>query len=154
MTMSPIYQAVLEDLAREIALESPADLVAAEELIIDDHSVIFHYKGDDQGGDLMFFSRLGIPHTSNFTSVARRLLEANCLWSGTNGCTLGLEKDSGHVMVCACANVVGLQGATLAGMLDAFIDTVIEWKEIVAGKEEPQNTAQDPGTFGSFAMRA
>lgn len=133
------YQTLLEDYARLAGLAPVEDFLASQELVIADLVVGLALEGDADRGDIAFFASLGRPAPQ----VAREqllqlMLEANALWVGTGGCTLGLQAGSGAVLLCARAPLALCDAPALAAALDAFADVGLLWREVVQGRVSPE----------------
>lgn len=130
--MTETYYTLLHDLAAYLGLP-PDDVRRTEELVIDGLAVGLSFSGDEDVGDIVFFSDLGVPAADQIAGMYRTLLEANSLWIGTGGATLGIHSGSGHVLLCGRLPLEGLKGAGMAMVLDAFMDTAQFWKLYVGG---------------------
>ena len=64
-------------------------LAATQEIVIEGLSVGLLYDGDESIGDIVYFTQLGTPAPHRIASVYKTMLEANNLWIGTGGSTLG-----------------------------------------------------------------
>ncbi|CAB3662194.1 MAG: type III secretion system chaperone [Achromobacter pulmonis] len=133
------YQTLLADYARLAGLAPAEDFLASQELVIADLVIGLTVEGDADRGDIAFFTSLGRPAPQ----VAREpllqlMLEANALWVGTGGCTLGLQAGTGAVLLCARAPLALCDAPALAAALDAFADVGLLWREVVQGRVTPE----------------
>lgn len=149
--MNPTYEELLRQFAAHVGLDAQ-ELLSTEEVLIDGLAVGLQLEGDTADGDLVFFALLGAPSPEHLGRIARTLLEANNLWVGTGGCTLGLQQATGAVTLCGRMPLGALTGESLAMLLDGFVDTASFWKGFVEG------TPQDGGAPGAglahFNLRA
>ncbi len=84
---------------------------------------------------MVFFTRLGQPApAAGVEAVYRLMLQANALWSGTGGNTLGLHEPSGEVLLCGRIPLALCSAGGLSGLLEAFSETARVWREIVQGR--------------------
>ncbi len=128
------YTDLLERYAQFVGLSPVEELLAAEELVVGDVTVGLMNEGGD-AGEIVFFARLGRPSDhAGLEAVYRLLLQANALWSGTGGNTLGLHEPSGEVLLCGRVPLALCSAQALAGLLDAFSGTALVWREIVQGR--------------------
>jgi hypothetical protein len=97
--------------------------------MVDNEAIGLHLDGDPQRGDLVFFTALGKFAAVGGERVTRTLLEANHFWIGTGGCTLGLQPETGQVILCGRIRLEDIDGPQLAGLLDAFADTSAYWRD-------------------------
>ena len=135
--MSQAYRNLLTEFANEIGLQPLDQFLETEEVVIDDVTVSLFFEGDEELGDVVFFSLLGKPSAERLPAVTRVLLEANYLWAGTGGATLGMSPDDGTVIIAARLPLDTLNGAALASLLDSFVDSASFWRRYVAGEITP-----------------
>lgn len=115
------------------------DFLANQELVIADTAIGLASEGDPDFGDLVVFSTLGRPAADvEREKLMQLMLEANALWAGTGGCTLGLQAGTGAVLLCARLSLVATTASSLSAALQAFTDVALLWKEVVQGKVHPQ----------------
>lgn len=136
--MSEQYLQLLSGLANHLGLPSPDDFLASEELVINGQNIGFVFEpldpNEPQAGDVLLLAVLGAPAAHRQPDVHRLLLEANNLWSGTSGATLGLQQDTGNVVMATRLPLEGLLPEQFAGILETFLDTALFWKATVAGE--------------------
>jgi hypothetical protein len=60
------------------------------------------------------------------------LLDANFFWRGTNGATLGVERESRTVVLLETLPLAGLDIGRLEGRLQAFVNSAEAWVERLA----------------------
>jgi Tir chaperone protein (CesT) family len=151
--MSLAYRHLLAALAHEVGLDAEA-FVQAEEIVIDDITVSLYFEGDEDLGEVVFFSLLGQPAPERAAEAAQVLLQANYLWLGTGGATLGLHPDSGQVLIAGRTPLEGLDGAALASLLDSFTDTASFWRRYLRGEIGSHAQAVRQGDPVNLAQRA
>lgn len=128
------YQSLLENYARLTGLEPVADLLSAQELQVAGLSIGLTVEGGEDSGSIVFFTSLGVPAPQvSRENLLQLMLEANALWVGTGGCTLGLQADTGAVLLCARAPLALCDAPALVAAVDAFVDVGLLWREIVLG---------------------
>lgn len=141
------YEKLLRGLADHLGLDG--DLLArTQELVIDDLSVGLAYEGLEGFGDVLYFVNLGATQPGCSPEVYRTLLQANNMWAGTGGATLGLQSDTGNVILAGRVDLSTITPEGLAAMLDGFSDTGQFWKLFVAGTVDPGQSTSIP-----FGMR-
>ncbi|HZY20490.1 MAG TPA: CesT family type III secretion system chaperone [Ramlibacter sp.] len=143
--MIETYNRVLQSFAEQMGID-PQAFAKTQEVVVDDVAVGLAYEGDEQVGDLLYFTDLGAPQAHRAPDVHRTLLEANNLWAGTGGATLGLQHETGHVVLCGRIDVAGVTGESLAMLLDAFVDNAQVWRRFVQDAL-PSGAAPAPGHF-------
>jgi hypothetical protein len=133
------YQQLLENYARGVGLEPVDAFLASQEIVIGGVTVGLTLDGDENNGDVVFFSNLGQPAPDAAgTNLNVMMLQANALWAGTGGCTLGLQPDTGAVLLSGRAPLALCDAAALASALDAFADLAVLWRNVVSGKTRPE----------------
>lgn len=133
------YETLLEDYARLAGLSPVEDFLANQELVIADIVVGLSVEGDADAGDIAFFATLGRPAPQvPRDRLLQLMLEANALWVGTGGCTLGLQAGTGGVVLCARAPLALCDAPALAAALDAFADVGLLWRDVVQGRVTPE----------------
>lgn len=138
--MIETYNNLLRDFANHVGLD-PQAFAKTQEVVVDGLAVGLSYDGNEQVGDIVYFTDLGAPADHRRASVYQTLLEANNLWVGTGGATLGLQP-SGRVVLCGRMDVAGVSGESLAMVLDLFIDTAQYWQRFV--QDEPTGDELPP----------
>jgi len=128
------YTDLLERYAQFVGLTPVEALLSAEEVVVGDVTIGLMNEGGD-AGEVVFFARLGQPTAAaGLEAVYRLMLQANALWSGTGGNTIGLHEPSGEALLCGRVPLALCTAQTLSGLLEAFSDTARVWREIVQGR--------------------
>ncbi|WP_298208938.1 type III secretion system chaperone [Acidovorax sp.] len=149
--MSKSYENILREFADHVGLDAN-ELLGTEEVLIDGLAVGLQLDGDAVDGDLLFFAALGTPSGEHLGRIARTLLEANNLWVGTGGATLGVQQATGAVTLSGRMPLSALSGDALAMLLDGFVDTASFWKGFVEGA--PEDDGSLARGIPSFDLRA
>ncbi|WP_169457975.1 type III secretion system chaperone [Ottowia thiooxydans] len=132
------YSALLEDYARHTGLPAQ-EFLASQELVFGDIAIGLAPEGDEDVGDVTFFTSLGRPSAEvDRAQLMQLMLEANGLWVGTGGCTLGLQAGTGVVLLCARLSLEVTDAASLSTALQGFATVATLWREVVLGKVKPQ----------------
>lgn len=131
--MLDAYRELLDGLAQALGV-TPEDLLHTQELVIDGHAVGLMYDGDETVGDLVLFCGLGVPPAARKAQIYEALLQANCLWVGTSGGTLGVHPESGAVMLSLRYPVDGTTPDTLVQVLRIYVDAADYWRAVVDGQ--------------------
>lgn len=151
------YEQILRSLAVDVGLD-PEELLSTEEIVVDHETIGLQLDGDPQSGDLVFFAVLGKPSAGGRERVLRTLLEANHFWIGTGGCTLGLQPETGNVILCGRIRLEDIDGPQLAGLLDAFADTSAYWRDWIdrasASAADTDPLRGVPDSMRAYMLRA
>jgi len=122
---------LIEAFAAEVGLDAQA-LLASQEVVIDGLAIGLAYEGGDQFADFIYFVDLGAPPEHRKHEAYEMMLQANYLWAGTGGATLGVQPDTGHVILAGRLELEGMTAQSLAALLDVFVDTATFWKSYLA----------------------
>ncbi len=115
------------------------ELLSSQELVIGGVNIGLAPEGSEDTGDMAVFASLGRPSAEvDHEQLMRLMLEANALWVGTGGCTLGLQAGTGAVLLCARLSLVATDALALSAALQAFTEVALLWREVVQGKVAPQ----------------
>lgn len=129
------YEDLLSAFAARVGLD-PRAFLKTQELVIEGLHIGLTYAGQGGAGDLLYFANLGAPAAGREAVVYKALLQANHMWAGTGGATLGVQMDTGNVVLAGQLDFRELGPEGLAGLLDAFAETAIFWRRFVAGEAE------------------
>lgn len=132
------YAVLLEDYACHAGLPVQ-EFLASQELVMAGTAVGLALEGDEDAGDVILFSTVGRPAAEvPRDELMQLMLEANALWVGTGGCTLGMQAGTEAVLLCARLPLAVSDAASLSAALQAFVDVALLWREVVQGKVRPQ----------------
>lgn len=148
--MSEVYQRVLLECANDLGLANTQHFAHTGLLQLDDNIITIEYLGMQSSYEyMMFYSKLGHPDKASM-DLFSTLLEANMMWRGTGGATLGLDADSGNLFLSYQHRLDGLTGSDLAAMLKQFNQIALYWRKFI-GEEHDEMTSSSPNTI--FNMR-
>ena len=125
------YHKLLTALAEEIGLEA-ASLIATEEVVIDDLPIGLQLEGEDEKAEVVLCSLLGTVAQNRWPEVARTMLQANHLWSGTGGATLGLLADDDTASLSVRRPLRELNADKLAVLLAKTADIGLAWQDFIS----------------------
>lgn len=128
--MSARFTNLLTRFAQHLNLP-PESLLQTGEIVIDKTTVTLFYEGDEERGDIVFYSILGMPSSHAVPFIYRTLLEANMLWAGTGGGTLGLLPQTGAITLCGRINIEEITSDSLTVLLENFVDTAEFWSHYI-----------------------
>lgn len=138
------YLALLNAYARR--RPAHADVARTQQIVIDGHAISLWCAPADSADDALLVCRAdvarfpaGLPN-----SVCRLLLQANNLWAGTHGATLGLR---GHdtVMLSAARRVGSLTAATLDALLVELHVDARTWAAQLTRRATPSAAGAEAG---------
>lgn len=131
MSLNPRYESLVRDAARCLG-QDPDAVMRDEGLRVESFIIALAYEGSDRFGDILFITELGTPLPNREHEVHRALLSANNFWINTGGATLGLQAETGCVVLCGRFNVDLLDGEQLAQVLTHFSYIASLWQMYVA----------------------
>jgi hypothetical protein len=135
MIVEPTLQALMKDFGSEIGVgELILDEDGACALRIDDKlRVDFQYWPDRE--HLMIYVDLGVPEAG--AEIYIELLRANLFWRMTFGATLSLSNDAPpHVVLAQTSDWRSLRASSLKEMVERFVNTAQDWKEMIHAPSE------------------
>lgn len=130
MSLNPRYDSLVRDMARSLG-QDPEAVIRDEGLLLDGFIIALAYEGASHFGDVLFITELGTPLPHREQEVHRALLSANNFWVSTGGATLGLQAETGCVVLCGRFNVDLLDGEQLALVLRHFSYIARLWQMYV-----------------------
>lgn len=139
------FDEFIQALADYLGLDA-RQLALSQELVVDGLEVGFMQEGadDEDPGDFVFFSRLGTPLPVHAAAVYKVLLEANSLWLGTAGFTLGLHAGSGDVLLCGRVPLdPAPEPQAFMPLLTQFVATAQMWRGYIDGSLEMNGELPD-----------
>ncbi|MET1114563.1 MAG: CesT family type III secretion system chaperone [Comamonas sp.] len=128
--MSTSYEVLLTELAHEVGLPAAA-LLATEEIDIDGLSIGLQLEGEGPQAEVLLCCLLASPRADQWTATARAMLQANHLWSGTGGATLGMLPDDDRVSLSARRLLRDLDADKLAVLLAHTVDMGHAWQDFI-----------------------
>src|SRR4030095_13187377 len=114
--MSANYIALLESFARHVGL-LPEEFVKTGEVVVDSTTITLLHEANNDGGDVVYFRLLNAPLRGKECAGYRAALEANMLWNGTGGCTLGVLPQTGALALCGRVSINAVTGQSLAVLI-------------------------------------
>ena len=86
--------------------------------------------GAAEGGSALILAMaLGSLPAERSPDLLVELLDANYLWQGTAGATLGVSADTGLLALCRHLGVAGLDAEGLETVIDAMVECAEDWQE-------------------------
>ena len=123
------YEDLLSALAEEVGLEA-SSLISSQEIVIDELPISLKLEGEGEQAELRLCCQLGIPSKARWALAIRTMLQANHLWTGTGGATLGmLENDMVSLSVRRLLS--RLNADRLAVLLAKTADIGLAWQDFI-----------------------
>lgn len=130
--MSDAYTALIEDTCRQLGIDDPKPLVESGVFVVDGVDVYMDYRDAGFEASVVIYSELGAVPEDAPAEILRNLLEANLLWAGTGGATIGLHPDTRAAVIAYSMPFEGLTGTGVAAALAQFTRVAAFWREAIA----------------------
>lgn len=135
----PSYPELLKSYAHLIHLPSADEFLLNQEVEVRGVKIGLNLEGDMRTGDIVFFTDLGLPAPAvRRDKLMLLMLQANAMWAGTGGGTLGIQAGSSTILLCGRAPLQLCDAQALAAGLDAFSQISLLWAEIIKGNQPVQ----------------
>lgn len=130
--MSEPMKGLLEDLCAQMKIEDAATVVSSG--IVEVNGVTIYVEGRDEvySDEVLVYTDLGEIPQESAANIHRNLLEANLMWAGTGGATIGLHPDTGHAILAYQTPMAGLNGEGLAVALTQFSNVATYWQTFIS----------------------
>ena len=129
------FNELLKDLGKSVGLP---DLKPSNEGLCSlrfDDRVTIDLEANEETGALIFSSIVGTLLPYQTEKFYPELLEANLLWAGTGGATLGVDPATLSVFMCYQEKMEGMEFLRFQELLKGFSDTALFWNQRLAGSE-------------------
>ncbi len=148
---------LLKDLGNNIGLPDLKPSSAGLCSLRFDDKVTIDLECSEETGALTFSSILGTLAAHEADAFYPQLLEANLLWGGTGGATLGVDRATLSVFLCYQEHLEGMDFLRFQQLLKGFSDTALFWYQRLqqepAAAENP-SAASAPAEAPTQAMAA
>ena len=138
------FNNLLKDLGKSVGLP---DLKPSDDGLCSlrfDDRVTIDLEANDETGALIFSSIVGTLMPYQTEKLYPELLEANLLWAGTGGATLGVDPATLSVFMCYQEKMGEMEFLRFQELLKGFSDTALFWNQRLSG-----NTAEGEKPPGS-----
>lgn len=88
---------------------------------------------DEESEFIQLFSELGTYDPERELEILKKIAEANFLWSKTNGATLSIRPEVQTGYLALQLPVLSLNGTDFVYVIEKFVETAKQWKDILAG---------------------
>lgn len=108
-----------------------------------DDKVTIDLECNEETGALTFSCILGTLAAHEAEAFYPQLLEANLLWGGTGGATLGVDRTTLSVFLCYQEHQEGMDFLRFQQLLKGFSDTALFWYQRL---QQGPNSSENPPT--------
>ena len=88
---------------------------------------------DEETQFVELFSELGIYPLDRELEILKKIAAANFLWSNTKGSTLSVRPEIQTAYLAIQLPVLSLNGTDFVHLVENFVETVKQWKDILSG---------------------
>ncbi|WP_142849300.1 CesT family type III secretion system chaperone [Telmatospirillum sp. J64-1] len=134
--MSERYKALIEALCVQMNIGNAAGVYESGILDVEGQNIFLELSEADGTEEVLVYSDLGAIPQEKAGEIHRNLLEANLLWAGTGGGTLGLHPDTGSAVLAYRLPVEGVTGEALAAVISQFARVSQFWRDFIASGGE------------------
>ncbi len=96
-------------------------------LLFDDIGVSFELAPDEES--IYLYSMLGVAPSTDLESMYALLLDANYIFRGTKGATIGIEASSKSIVLIREERLENMQLAHFESIVKVFVDLAESWRE-------------------------
>jgi len=128
------YLQLLRHFAERVGLTPVELFLERQEIIIDGLAISLSYEELEDSRNILCFSLLGQPHESAVKATYIELLEANSFWMETGGATIGMQRNSGEIIMCSKISLDNLNATSFSKFVDNFSDIAHYWKKMISRK--------------------
>jgi hypothetical protein len=137
------FQNLLKELGASVGLP---DLKPSDDGLCSlrfDDRVTIDLECNDETGAIIFSSIVATLLPYQTEKLYPELLEANLLWAGTGGGTLGVDPATLSVFICYQEKIIGMEFLRFQELLKGFSDVALFWNKRL---QEGENSASSPIT--------
>ena len=109
-----------------------------------DDSLLLELKFNPDSCILDFFLQLGFIHPDYKDEVIVEILDANVLWRGTGGVTLGQDSATGMVTLSFQENIEYMSYQRFAQILETVVSSAEYWADRIAGRSAAHTGFNSP----------
>ncbi|MFZ4115724.1 MAG: type III secretion system chaperone [Chthoniobacterales bacterium] len=110
-----------------------------------DDRVTIDLECNEETGALIFSSIVGTLLPYQTEKLYPELLEANLLWAGTGGATLGVDPATLSVFMCYQEKIDGMEFLRFQELLKGFSDVALFWNKRLQDGEASQPVTKESG---------
>ena len=107
-------------------------------------TLLLELKFHPDNNVLDFFLQLGFIHPDREDEIIAEILDANVLWRGTGGVTLGQDSATGMVTLSYQENIEYMSYQRFAQILETVVSSAEYWAARVAGKNQVSTDSDLP----------
>lgn len=129
--MYSVLESHIADLLKQFCISQPEELLFPFEVLFEHVGVTFDYK-QDSPGKLFLYASLGCVKESTKLVAYESLLDANLLWCGTGGATIGVNSQTLEATIAYSFDFSNVAAGGLIKLLEQFVALVVLWRCFIA----------------------
>ena len=123
-----IMKHLLQDFGKTIGIaELQLDNEARCNLLFDDIGVSFELAPKEES--VYLYAMLGVAPSTGLEPIYTQLLDANYIFKGTQGATIGVEASSNSIVLIREERLENMQLSRFEATVKAFVDLAESWRE-------------------------
>ncbi len=146
-------QLLLADLGGLVGISSLALNEKGQCTLVVDERIEIGLSFNDGDDTMVMASVVGQMPPEPATDRYAMLLDANFFWRGTGGATLGVERDSGTIVLVEPVALSGLQIGRLEARLGGFVKAAREWTDRLAAPSAEPGASDETFKAGDIILR-
>lgn len=99
-------------------------------------NIIVHIQYNEPNDSIMLFCEVGVIDEDKRSAVRDKMLAADLMWQGTAGGTLGVDDDTGEVMMSFQLELSGLEFSKFQEVLKEYVKNCELWMNALAALEK------------------
>jgi hypothetical protein len=135
------------DLMNALASVSGLDKIALAPngvgALLFDQTLQIDFEYQESSGDLMLACVIGEYLPDCEAGVMKALAEANFVWAGTGGATLGANTDAKYILLAYRENTEHMDWPRFSRLLEGFLATAEQWRTRLATIQEQFSAARE-----------
>jgi hypothetical protein len=121
-------QQILGDFGKTIGLDDLELDAAGYCCLMIDNNLVINIEFEEPDARLLLYAKVGRPGPDRAAALTA-ILEANYLGRGTGGATLGLEPESGSIVLSRDLAIAGMDVPGFSDALERFVNTAEVWSK-------------------------
>lgn len=146
-------QLLLADLGGLVGISSLALNEKGQCTLVVDERIEIGLSFNDGDDSMIVASVVGRMPAEAASDVYAMLLDANFFWRGTGGATLGVERDSGAIVLVEPVALPGLQIGRLEARLGGFVKAAREWTDRLSAPTDVSEATAETFKAGDIILR-
>jgi hypothetical protein len=119
-----------------------------------DGRLLLDISFDERTEALRLVAPLGEARLDERSGLAAEMLDANALWRGTGGATLGVQRETRLAFLSFAIPMQGLEAGAFERRIDGFVAVAMNWADRIAGRDDAQSVPATERRIDPTLVRA